>query len=310
MCMYPMIDFYAESINLEDLTILHHINTLERIFRSLEDFGVRLEEEAIPGLSGAALQRWLNAFKKDHKPTTVNNYVVTLNPFLRWAHSIYPDTIPDFSGVIRTMRLPDPDKIPESERPKEKYYNDEEVSRLLAIPRRDTPAKKRDRAIIALLAGSGLRAAELCSLNIGDIVGRPHGLVYVRRKGGAWKNVEVAEFVYSFLETYIATRPDQDDAKAPLFITNRGNRMSGLQLYRLMKSKEDQAGLSDSLQRGVHIFRHTFISNAEKVGGAAVARDLANHKSLAITNRYDHSTAEQRTYAVNNTTFAKRFADA
>lgn len=45
----------------------------------------------------------------------------------------------------------------------------------------------RDRAIIALLTGSGLRASELCSLTIRQWHGRQNGHVYVKRKGGAMR---------------------------------------------------------------------------------------------------------------------------
>ena len=301
MCMYPMIDFYCESIAGDALesTVAHHMDMLERIFRQMEEFGVTMEEEAIPGLSGASLQRWLNRLKQDRKPATVNTYVVTLNPFLRWAHSIYPDTIADFSGVLHCMRLPDPDKLPVEERPKDKYYTDEDIRRLLAIPKRDSDQKKRDRAIIALFLASGLRVSELCSLNIGDIDGHERGSVYVRRKGGAWKDVNVADFAYKYIETYLRTRKDRKDKDAPLFLTSHGCRCTGPQVYGVMKTKQDKAGISDERARGCHVYRHTFISEVEKIGGGAVARDLANHKSLVITNRYDHSTAEQRRSAVN-----------
>lgn len=301
MCMFPMIDFYCESIagNSLESTVAHHMDTLERIFRQMADFGVTMREEAIDGLNGAALQRWMNRFKQDHKPATVNGYVVTLNPFLRWAHSIWPDNIADFSGVLHCMRLPDPDKLPVEERPKEKYYTHEEIARLLAVPKRDSDQKKRDRAIIALFVGSGLRVSELCSLNIGDVDNHDRGSVYVRRKGGAWRDVDVADFVYKYLEAYLRTRKDRKNADAPLFLTSHGQRCSGSQMYKAMRTKQNKAGLSDSLQRGNHVFRHSFISEVEKIGGGAVARDLANHKSLVITNRYDHSTPQQRRDAVN-----------
>lgn len=301
MCMFPMIDFYCESIagNSLESTVAHHMDTLERIFRQMPDFGVTMQEESIDGLSGAALQRWMNRFKQDHKPSTVNGYVVTLNPFLRWAHSIYPDAIADFSGVLHCMKLPDPDKMPVEERPKDKYYTDEEIARLLQIPKRDSDQKKRDRAIIALFLGSGLRVSELCSLNIGDIDNHDRGSVYVRRKGGAWKDVDVADFVYRYLEMYLRTRKDRNDAKAPLFLTSHGQRCSNAQVYKAMRTKQDKAGVSEDRARGCHTFRHTFVSSVEKIGGGAVARDLANHKSLVITNRYDHSTAQQRRDAVN-----------
>lgn len=309
MCKYPMVDFYAESIegNVTDRTIAHHIDVLERTLRQMEQFGVTVEEDALPGLSGAVLQRWMNFFKKDHKPSGVNNVVVTLNPFLRWAHTIYPDNIPDFSNVLHTMKLPDIDKLPEEERPKEKYYTDAEIQELLRIPTpcKDSPHKKRDRAVIALFLATGLRAAELCSLTVGDIT-RTHGSVYVRRKGGAWKTVDVAEFSYKYIDAYLATREDRDDASAPLFVTSRGCACSPNQLYKAMRTKQRKV-VGDDRQVGNHVFRHKFVSDVEKVGGAAVARDLANHKSLVITNRYDHSTAEQRAAAVNNTSYARMF---
>ena len=53
------------------------------------------------------------------------------------------------------------------------------------------------------------------------------------------------------------------------------------------------------LVTGPHCLRHTFISEVEKRNGAGVARDCANHSSLRITNRYDHSHPEQLSKAVN-----------
>lgn len=303
MCMYPMIDFYVESVSdgKQNRTLEHHVEYLERVFNQMQKFGVFLKEESIEGLCGAAVQRWFNDFKKDKKPTTINNYVVTLNPFLRWAHTIYPE-IPDVSNVLHCVRLPDYDKLPEDKRPKEKYYTDEEVARILAVPSRkcdDSPLKKRDRAIAAMFLGTGLRAFELCQLTIGSVRNYKHGFVHVRRKGGVYKDVDVADFVYDFVETYLETREDADDLSAPLFMTTHGKPCSEVQLYKSMRHRQQQAGIDDTHQYGCHAYRHSFVSAVEKIGGGAVARDLANHKSLTITNRYDHSTADQRRNAVN-----------
>ena len=301
MNTYAMITFYAESREglVCDSTVGHSATVLTRTFDQLKAYGVTLLEDRIDGLSGAALQRWMNAFRKEHKPATVNNIVCMLNPFLRWAHTIYPDTIADFSGVLKTMRLPSYEKMPEEDRPKDKYYSDEDIRRLLEIPKHDTPLKKRDRAVMALFLGSGLRVSELCSLTIGSLTDHGHGLVYIRRKGGAWKTTEVAEFCYRYIEDYLATRPDRDDPKAPLFVTTHGEPCSQNQLYKSMCHRQKQVVDTDQYALGNHVLRHTFVSSVEKIGGGAVARDLANHKSLTITNRYDHSNAQQRRDAVN-----------
>lgn len=305
MCMYPMIDFYCESITASETTVTHHAGTLSHIFTQLADFGVTLHEESIDGISGASLQRWLNAFRKTHKPATVNNYVVTLNPFLRWAHTIYPDAIADFSNVLRTMRLPSYDQLPDEEKPKEKYYSDEQVAQLLAVPKpsKDSSLKKRDRAIIATFLASGLRVSELCQLTIGSVLDYRHGYVHVRRKGGVYKDVDMAEFAYEYIETYLATREDRDDHSRPLFVTIHGEPVNRNQIYQSLRTKQRKM---EGMAFGSHALRHKFISDVEKVGGAAVARDLANHKSMTITNRYDHSTADQRHSAVNALRYGRK----
>lgn len=300
MCMYPMIDFYGESINAADLTVKHHVETLERIFRQLAEFGVTLKEESIDGLSGAALQRWFNSVKKGRKPATVNNYVVTLNPFLRWAHTIYPQGVGDFGGVLKTMKLPTYEQLPEEDRPKEKYYTDDQIREMLhvPIPQLDSPLKKRNRAIIALFLASGLRVSELCQLKIGSLTDHGHGYVYTRRKGGSYKTTEVAEFAYPYIETYLETRADRGNPDAPLFMTTYGTPCNRQELYYCMRNVQKKV-VGNDYAVGNHVLRHTFVSSVEKIGGGAVARDLANHKTLAITNRYDHSTADQRRKAVD-----------
>lgn len=302
MSTFPMIDFYVESCAISESSANHHADLLTRVFRQMADFGVTLNEESIDGLSGAAVQRWFNAYKKDKKPATVNNCVVTLNPFLRWAHTIYPE-IPDVSNVLHTVRLPSYDQIPDEEKPKDKYYTDEEISQLLAIPKHDSPLKKRDRAIIAMFVGTGLRVSELCQLTVGGFRNYTNGYVRVRRKGGAIKDVDVAEFVYGFVETYLKTRKGASDDE-PLFVTTHGVPCSQNQLYKALKHRQEKV-VGDAKGCGNHVLRHTFVSNVEKVGGVAVARDCANHRSLVMTNRYDHSTAEQRHAAVNALRYGK-----
>lgn len=298
---YEMIRFYGESRSAKVLesSINQCEKILTRIFDTLTaEYGVRMEARAIHGLNGEVLQRWMNAFVKDHAPATVNLHVCALNPFLRWAHTMTSgdDAVPylkaDLSNVLHTVRLPDPDRIPEWERPKSKYYSNAEVQELLKVKRSHNP--DRDRAIIALFLASGIRVAELCSLTIGSILDRPRGTIYLRRKGGYWKETEVADFAYDYIMKYLATR-DCSDHSAPLFVTQAGLPCNPAQVYKSLSHIQKRLDIAT----GPHALRHTFVSAAEKAGGGAVARDLANHKSLVITNRYDHSNREERLAAVN-----------
>ncbi|HPY43344.1 MAG TPA: tyrosine-type recombinase/integrase [Clostridia bacterium] len=74
-----------------------------------------------------------------------------------------------------------------------KAYTDKQVIRLMKSISGNLA--ERDRAIVALLSGSGLRASELCSLTINQWFGRQNGHIYVKRKGGAMRWLAVASYV-------------------------------------------------------------------------------------------------------------------
>ena len=72
-------------------------------------------------------------------------------------------------------------------------------------------------------------------------------------------------------------------------------------LWKSFASKQRELGLNT----GVHRFRHTFLSDVDhhSNGSAALACDLGGHSSVAITNNYLHTTAEERKAAVNNMSY-------
>ena len=299
---YPVIAYYTESRKLKvgQLTGDHAAECLERVFNTLaQTYGVQILTEKISdayskyhidGLDGQILQHWYNGFVNGRKPATVNNYVCMLNPFLRWAYALKIIT-EDLSNVLHTVRLPDVDSLPEDERPVEKYLTHEQAQTLLSS--KNGYNRLRDRAIIALILYSGLRVSELCSLTVGMMQDRDRP-VTVKRKGGKYTPVVIGEGFWPYLDAYLKTRPNAKP-EDPLFITTRGLPCSSKQLWECLAPKQKALGLAT----GPHALRHTFVSEVENTAGAGVARDCANHKSLAVTNRYDHTRIEQRQTAVN-----------
>lgn len=299
---HPVVAYYTESRRLKvgRLTGDHAAECLNRILDALEQtYGVRISvdkisdaysKHRIEGLDGDILQHWYNSFAVGRKPATVNNYVCMLNPFLRWAHTlkIIPE---DLSGVLHTVRLPDADSLPEDERPADKYLTHEQAQMLLTTTTGYN--RLRDRAVIALILYSGLRVSELCSLTVGMVQDRDKP-VTVKRKGGKYTPVVIGEGFWPYLDAYMRTRPDAKP-EDPLFITTRGLPCNRKQIWRCLMLKQKAIGVAT----GPHALRHTFVSEVENTAGAGVARDCANHKSLAVTNRYDHTRISQRQDAVN-----------
>lgn len=293
---YQMVAFYAQSRKKKCSDATNHqcVERLNKVFDELtEKYSVTMTERWIDGLTGYVLQSWFNDFVDTRKPSTINNYLAFLNPFLHWAFTIgyTPD---DLSGLLHMLPVPTEEELPDWERPQEKYLTHAQVTELLS--RMDVGRyARRNRAIAALLLYSGIRVSELCSLTIGSVYERPKGTLYCKRKGGAWKSVEISMDVYPYLEDYLETREDRDDMKAPLFCSQRGTPLTRLGVYTALRPVQQEVGVAT----GPHALRHTYISEMDKIGGPVIARDLANHKSLQVTNRYDHSTAEQRRAAVD-----------
>lgn len=292
---YAIIDFYVESRKkrCSDATNRQCLDRLNTVFDQLtQDYGVVVTPSAIGGLTGITLQKWYNRFVDDRKPSTINNYLAFLNPFLRWAYTI-GYMMEDLSSLLRFLHVPCPDELPEEERPRDKYMTRDQVRAILS----DVSVGRyavRNRALIALFLYSGLRVSEVCALTIGSVINRPQGTIYLRRKGGRWCEAEVGMAFYPYLDDYLGTRKDRDDMSAPLFITERGNPMDRFSVYEAIRPVQRKLGVAT----GPHALRHTYISEVEKIGGPAIARDLANHRSIRITNRYDHTTHEQRASTV------------
>ena len=216
--VYPMISFYADSRRgyVNDNTVLLIGQRLQTVFDDwTQNHNVRIGEQYIMGLNGHVLQVWFNQFRVGRKPSTINNYVSFVNPFLRWAYKIgyIPD---DISGIIKVMHVPTPDELPPEERPVDKYMTHDDVNRLLtAVDNGDYAL--RNKAMIALILFSGVRVSELCSLKLKSVLDCPQGYLYCRRKGGRWCYVNVAEEFYPYLTEYLATRDDLGNREAPLF---------------------------------------------------------------------------------------------
>ena len=297
-----MILFYAESRvsahKILPTTAPEIIERLTRIFESLEkEYGVIMEAESIRNLTPGVLQKWFNAGDKRWKPATLNNYVCVLRPFLQWA-AVMEYAPKDFSPVLHTVSLPDPNKLPPDQRPRDKYASNEQMQALLS--RNAGHNVVRDRAIMALILYSSRRVSEVCSLTVGQIRERENGSVWVRRKGGAIVETAIGDEAYRLIDAYLATRPNAKPEEA-LFLTVHGAPCNRTQIWKALSKKQKALGLAT----GPHALRHVCLSGLEKTASASIARDAANHRSFAVTNRYVHTSIAERRAALNALPYAE-----
>jgi len=166
----------------------------------------------------------------------------------------------------------------------------EAASLLEALP--DTPAGRRDRAALELLYGAGLRAAELVGLDLDD-VDPQRRLVRVRGKGGKERVVPFGRAAAAALAAYLPERARwrqaafQVEGGEPLFVNQRGGRLSDRSLRRLVEQAVRRAA---TLRRvHPHTLRHAFATHLLEAGmDLRAIQELLGHSSLATTQKYTH----------------------
>ncbi|MBC8423596.1 site-specific tyrosine recombinase XerD [bacterium] len=164
-----------------------------------------------------------------------------------------------------------------------------QVERLLDAPDAATPAGERDRAILEVLYGCGLRVSELCGVDPPDLDPRDASL-RVRGKGNKERLVPVGAPALRVLRAYLASgRPALlGERRCPaLFVNRRGGRLSRVSVWSVVKKSALVAGVSTEVTP--HTLRHTYATHLLE-GGAdlRVVQELLGHASIGTTEIYTH----------------------
>lgn len=186
----------------------------------------------------------------------------------------------DFTATLETGR-PRSQKLPTT-------LSGSEVSRLLAAPSAVTPEGLRDRAMLEMLYGSGLRVSELVALPNAAVDLRA-GLVRPFGKGGKERQVPLGEAARATLTAYLANaRPALMQGKEPtaaLFVTNHGGPMTRQHFHWLTKTYAQEAGIAKNVTP--HTLRHSFATHLLEGGADLRAiQEMLGHVNVETTQRY------------------------
>lgn len=174
---------------------------------------------------------------------------------------------------------------PTGARPLPKALSVEEVGRLLQAPVGEGPLPLRDRAMLELLYGAGLRISELTGADVDD-VDRIDRLIRVRGKGDKQRVVPYGELADHALDRWlVAGRPQLDPRVPALFVNARGGRLTRQGVWKLLRSHADRVELRDDVSP--HTLRHSFATHLLD-GGADVraVQELLGHASVTTTQIY------------------------
>ena len=263
----------------------HTLSAYTSDLKQFADWAARSKVENLDQLDRVLLRRfvaYLGEMRLSRR--TIARKTSAIRSMLRWA--LLHDLIETDPSVDLA--------VPKLDKPLPKVFSAQDAAALCALPPEDTPQGLRDRAILELLYGSGLRVAELCALDIDD-VDLSGGSLIVMGKGRKERKLPMTQPSLRALETYLRdARPElsKEAGSGPaLFLGTRGARL-GVRGVRTMIAR--YLRLEGAKEMGPHALRHSFATHLLDNGADLRAvQELLGHESLQTTQVYTHVSTER-----------------
>ncbi|RCV48167.1 tyrosine-type recombinase/integrase [Marinitenerispora sediminis] len=259
-------------------------------------------------LSGGLLRRAFADFATDRAASSVTRAWSTWNQFFGFLVA---------EGLVPGNPMPAVDRPRLKPRQPKPLMGEDTPERLLealaaGCRKARDPWPERDLAVLALALLTGLRSAELLSLRLESLSGRPgERRIRVVGKGDKTRSLPIEEPLEALIEEYLRTRRHRFGAPLrgadPLLVDNRGAALRRGGLQYLVKQCYRHAGVHDRVAKGtlVHALRHTFATRLAEDGASVTEiMRLLGHSSITSSQSYiDVTAAAQREAARSNRTY-------
>lgn len=169
----------------------------------------------------------------------------------------------------------------------------EEVQQLLASPTLDDPLVFRDRALLELAYGAGLRVSEWITLGVRDLL-LEDGLVRVFGKGSKERLVPIGRSAIGAAAIYLRElrpRLEKGEGKGVLLLNARGRPLTRMGAWKILRGHVERAGITRHVTP--HTLRHSFATHLLE-GGADLraVQEMLGHADISTTQIYTHVDRE------------------
>jgi integrase/recombinase XerD len=265
---------------LSPLTIAAYRDALKQFRCWLEARGPELAPGAVRARDVLDYLQYLRT-ERNNGDAAINRVVVVLRSFYT-AIAAMGYLEPRDNPLVGFPRIrATPRKLPVTLSP-------DQVARLLARPPTDTILGIRDRALLALLYATGIRASECATLKQGQ-VDFEERTIRVRGKGGRERVIPLNELAADALIVYVQARGPALPT-APFFRSRFGRALTRGALFERVRTYGRRAHIGKPLSP--HRLRHTFATHLVRAGVNLVTiRDLLGHRLITSTQIYLHVSA-------------------
>ena len=260
-------------------------NTVESYCRDLQEFAEFTKTDDPARIDTALVRSFVFSLNRKNKSASVARKLSTLRTFFRF---LLREKIVTNNPVI-------PISMPKQDRYMPSFLTVDEVFSLLEEPGEDDRYAFRDSAILELLYSSGIRVAELISLDLIHL-DFANESVRVLGKGNKERIVPVGRPAIETLNIYLPQREKltadrinrgHSPEMAALFLNGRGSRLTARSVERIVSSYSVRAGIVTKVTP--HALRHSFATHMLEMGADLRAvQELLGHASLSTTQKYTH----------------------
>lgn len=240
-----------------------------------------LHEITIPQITTKELQNfllWINEFSiSTYSQARILSGIKTFFKFLQIEYDYETNPAELIEAPRITRKLPSVLSI-------------EEIDRLIAAIDLSSPEGMRNKAILEVLYGCGLRVSELCNLKRSNLF-LDVEFIKVEGKGNKERLIPIGQQAIQYLKIYLNEVRVHSPVKAGhedyVFLNRRGAALSRVMIYIIIKDLATKINLQKEISP--HTFRHSFASHLVE-GGADLraVQDMLGHESITTTEIYTH----------------------
>lgn len=282
MINYPHYNAFKSYLRLErglsENTIEAYLNDVAKLFQYYEVINEIFVTKTIEDSDLYKFILWLNELGM--LPSSQARVIAGLKSFFNFLmleQLIETDPSEQLESPKLSRKLPD-------------VLNVNEINDLIAAIDASKPEGMRNKAIIEVLYGCGLRVTELTTLRISDLYAA-QGYIKVTGKGNKERIVPIGETALQFLDIYLSQirvhlsiKKGNEDF---IFLNRLGTQLSRISVFTMIKALAIQIGLNKSISP--HTFRHSFATHLIE-GGADLraVQEMLGHSSITTTEIYTH----------------------
>lgn len=281
--IHDFIEYGRKHKGWSDLTLKHYKSDLEQ----WSAFCKNIEVVALSDLSPSSIRQFPASLVETHEKSSINRKVCALRSyysFLLNKKLVTRDLRPWMVAPKVSRKLPNVMKI-------------EEMLQLIRSIKVESWRDARDRALVEVLYGSGLRVSELASLNRDSItskVGSTVSWLSVLGKGNKERFVPLTEVALERIHNYFEHLEAEGVCELgsstggdPMWLNSTGGRLSTRSIAKILIRRF--LGVDPTRKINPHALRHSFATHLLSAGADLRSiQELLGHASIQTTQRYTH----------------------